>query len=126
MQRQRRVRGPRPYDYEQCAMAQIGGPCQSAAAACAGSSDCKAYQSCVGACTTDTACEACSESRAALRAQMLYYALSRPPHRPDLPLALLAAAGPLIRQISIRKRGQERPIATQTSTVTMRTTRCDT
>jgi hypothetical protein len=66
--------GP-PYDYEQCAQAQIGGPCQSAAAACAGSADCMAYQSCVSGCATDTACEACSSGTSGTAGEMLYYAL---------------------------------------------------
>jgi hypothetical protein len=66
--------GP-PYDYDQCAGAQIAGPCKSAHAACTASSACASYQTCVGACTTDTDCEACGMGTSGAAGQMLYEAL---------------------------------------------------
>ena len=64
-----------PYDYEQCAAAQTAGACKSASDACAASSDCTSYQACAGACTTDTACEACGMGTSGSAGEKLYESL---------------------------------------------------
>ncbi|MFO0550862.1 MAG: hypothetical protein U0271_20905 [Polyangiaceae bacterium] len=64
-----------PYDFEQCRAFMLGGACQSAFDACAGSSDCQTFKDCTSTCTTLAACLACDDTPAGAAGRQLYEAV---------------------------------------------------
>ena len=50
------------FDWEECVKAQAVTTCKPARDACNGSADCQTYEACVGACTTNTECQACAQA----------------------------------------------------------------
>jgi hypothetical protein len=64
-----------PKDYEECVAQASAASCKPQADACAGSSDCQAYEACASGCATFAECQACAQTTSGTAGEPIFVTL---------------------------------------------------